>query len=78
VQLQVPCLLLSFLLFSTSLSVSAQSSALPTEIDQLKSVVGAQQKALEQQQSEIQKLQSQLAEQQQLLIGVVQNGSGAG
>ena len=35
-----------------------------------------QQKALEQQQAQIQKLQSAMAEQQQMLIGVVQNGSG--
>lgn len=51
----------------------AQTASNPSEIEQLKSLVSAQQKALEQQQSEIRKLQSSLAEQQQLLIGVVQN-----
>lgn len=53
----------------------AQTASNPSEIEQLKSLVSAQQKALEQQQSEIRKLQSSLAEQQQLLIGVVQNSS---
>lgn len=51
----------------------AQTASNPSEIEQLKSLVSAQQKALEQQQSEIRKLQSSLAEQQQLLIGVMQN-----
>lgn len=73
----VSCLLLFTVLLATSLSALAQSSPATTDIEQLKSLVGAQQKALEQQQAQIQKLQSALAEQQQMLIGVVQNGSGA-
>jgi hypothetical protein len=71
----VSCLLLSVPLLISSPSVLAQSTPATTDVEQLKSIVGAQQKALEQQQTEIQKLQSQLAEQQQLLIGVVQNGN---
>ena len=66
------------LIFAVSVACSSlwsQTASNPSEIDQLKSLVGAQQKALEQQQDEIQKLQSALAEQHQLLIGVVQNGS---
>src|SRR5271165_4680085 len=71
----VSCLLVSVLLPATSLSVLAQSSPATTDIEQLKSLVGAQQKALEQQQAQIEKLQSALAEQQQMLIGVVQNSN---
>ena len=50
----------------------SQNADSNSQIEQLKSLVGAQQKALEQQQSEIHKLQSDLEEQQKLLIGVVQ------
>src|SRR5271165_3851789 len=63
-------------LLATSPTLIAQSPPATNDIEQLKSLVGAQQKALEQQQVQIQKLQSALAEQQQMLIGVVQNGSG--
>lgn len=54
-----------------------QTANAPSEIEQLKSLVNAQQKSLEQQQEQIQRLQDALAEQQQMLIGVVQNGNGA-
>ena len=73
---QVLFLLFATVLLATPLSVIAQSSPATTEIEQLRSLVGVQQKALEQQQAQIQKLQSAMAEQQQMLIGVVQNGSG--
>ena len=47
------------LIFALSVGCSglwAQTSSNPSEIEQLKSLVGAQQKALEQQQAEIHKL----------------------
>jgi len=71
----VSCLLLSLFQLATSLSGFAQSPPATTDVEQLRLLVGAQQKALEQQQAQIQKLQSAMAEQQQMLIGVVQNSN---
>lgn len=68
------------LIFAVSVgcsSLGAETESSPSEIEQPKSPVSAQQKGLEQQQAQIQKLQSALAEQRQMLIGVVQNGSGS-
>jgi hypothetical protein len=56
-------------------SLVAQTPANSPEISELKSLVTAQQSALEQQQTQIQKLQSALAEQQEMLIGVMQNSN---
>ena len=56
--------------------VYAQTSDVNNEIQQLKSLVTAQQKSLEQQQDQIQKLQQELTEQQVMIIGVGQKNSG--
>ncbi len=50
----------------------AQTSSDAGDLEQLKSVVGAQQQLLEQQQAQIQALQLALAEQKQILAGIVQ------
>ncbi len=50
----------------------AQTSVGAAELEQLKSVVRSQQNLLDQQQAEIQALQSAIAEQKQMLAGIVQ------
>jgi|SRR6516165_10292870 len=57
-------------------SVIAQTPANSAEISELKSLVTAQQKALEQQQAQIEQLKSALTEQQVMLLGVVQKNTG--
>ena len=57
-------------------SLVAQTPANLAEISELKSLVTAQQKALEQQQAQIEQLKSALTEQQVMLLGVVQKNTG--
>lgn len=52
------------------ISAMAQVSTSTEEIEQLKSLIGQQQKTLEQQQTEIQELRSALAEQKRMLADV--------
>src|SRR3974390_2545690 len=59
-----------------STALMAQTPANSSEINELKSLITMQQKALEQQQAQIQQLQSALAEQQVMLLGVVQKNTG--
>jgi len=54
-----------------------QSTTASSDIEQLKAQMNAQQKLLEKQQSHIQALESALAEQQQVILGVVQKGAGS-
>lgn len=63
-------------LFFGSTALMAQIPANSSEINELKSLITTQQKALEQQQVQIQQLQSALAEQQIMLLGVVQKNAG--
>ena len=57
------------------LSAMAQNSSNSPEIENLKLIVDQQQKALEQQQAQIQLLQSALAEQKKMLAGLVQGAT---
>ena len=57
------------------LSAMAQNSSNSTEIENLKLIVDRQQKALEQQQAQIQVLQSALAEQKKVLVSLVQGAT---
>src|SRR3974390_2016423 len=59
-----------------STALMAQPPANSSEINELKSLITTQQKALEQEQAQIQQLQSALAEQQVMLLGVVQKNTG--
>ena len=59
-----------------STALMAQTPANSSEINELKSLITTQQKALEQEQAQIQQLQSALAEQQVMLLGVVQKNTG--
>src|SRR6516225_623286 len=56
------------------LSMKAQSSSV-TEMDELKAQLKAQQKQLEKQQAQIQTLESALATQQKMLVGVVHSSA---
>jgi hypothetical protein len=68
----VPVLTLHGVLSVGCLLATAQASSSTGEIEQLKSIVGQQQRALEQQQAQIVALQSALAEQKQILVNLVQ------
>jgi uncharacterized coiled-coil protein SlyX len=56
-------------------SAMAQNSNNSAEIENLKSIVDQQQKALEQQQAQIQALQSALTEQKKMLVSLVQRAT---
>jgi hypothetical protein len=68
----VSVLALLWVLSAGCLSVMAQASNSTADIEQLKLILSQQQKALEQQQAQIRALQSALAEQQKMLVDVVQ------
>jgi hypothetical protein len=68
----VPILTLHWVLFAGCLLATAQTSSSTTEIEKLELIVAQQQRALEQQQTQILALQSALAEQQKILGNVVQ------
>src|SRR5580700_4363446 len=57
------------------LSVMAQNSSNSPEIENLKLIVDQQQKALEQQQAQIQMLQSAMTEQKKMLVSLVQTAT---
>ena len=57
------------------LSAMAQNSSNGAEIEKLKLIVDRQQKALEQQQTQIQALQSALTEQKEMLVSLVQGAT---
>ena len=57
------------------LSAMAQNSSNSAEIENLKLIVDQQQKALEQQQAQIQALQSALTEQKKMLVSLVQGAT---
>jgi hypothetical protein len=59
------------LFLASGKSAGAQTPATPSELDQLKSLVSAQQKLLEQQQAEIKALQQAFAEQKELLASAL-------
>jgi hypothetical protein len=67
-----PVVTLFVVLFASFLSGMAQTSSSTDEIEKLKSIVGQQQKMLEQQQTEIVVLQSAMAEQKSLLVNLTQ------
>lgn len=67
-----PMVTLFVVLFASFLSAMAQTSSSTEEIERLKSIVGQQQKMLEQQQAEIAVLQSAMAEQKSLLVNMTQ------
>lgn len=71
----VPILTLVWTLSVGCLSVTAQTSSTGAEIERLKLIVGKQQDALEQQQTQILALQSALAEQKKMLVSLVQGGT---
>jgi hypothetical protein len=68
----VSILALHWTLSVNCLLATAQASSDTAEIEQLKLIVGQQQRALEQQQAQILVLQSALAEQKKILVDVVQ------
>jgi len=72
----VTLILLGMLSVNCRLAV-AQNSTSMTEIEKLKSIVGQQQKVLEQQQAQIQALQSALAEQKDLVMSVMRTSGRA-
>src|SRR5580704_17453258 len=57
------------------ISAMAQNSSSSPEIENLKLIVDQQQKALEQQQAQLQVLQSTLAEQKKMLVSLVQGAT---
>ena len=65
----------SVALLAGSSSLAGQNSTNPTDFDQLKSQVAAQQRLLEQQQAHIQALESALADEHKMLVGVTHNGN---
>jgi hypothetical protein len=67
-----PIILFVIYVFSGCPLLPAQTSSDAGELEQLKPVVRSQQNLLEQQQAQIQALQSALAEQKQMLLGIVQ------
>jgi hypothetical protein len=71
----VPILAVAWALSVGCLSAMAQTSSNMAEIENLILIVGQQQKTLEQQQAQIQALQSALAEQRKMLASVVQGAT---
>jgi hypothetical protein len=72
----VPVLVLPLTLLFSSLPASAQTPSNTAEFEQLKSIVGDQERTLEQQQAQILALQSALAEQKKMLVDLAQGRSG--
>ena len=68
----VPVFGLFGVISASCLSATAQDSSRTEDIDKLKSIVGQQQKTLEQQQAQIVALQSALAEQKRMLVDMAE------
>ena len=68
----VPVFGLFGVISASCLSALAQNSSSTEDIEKLKSIVGQQQKTLEQQQAQIVVLQSALAEQKRMLVDMAQ------
>ena len=78
--MKIPALIILFFIyaFAGCPLLSSQVTIDAAELEQLKSVVRSQQNLLDPQQAEIQALQLALAEQKQMLVGIVQQRTQGG